>query len=395
MGYFANGYETHPELRRRIELTVSCADSKTLPRVADAGEVVSDGDDYVQIMHNGVKVKAGGYYGTWMAEIIERLKGVHEPQEELAFHLVVQRLASQTKDPTIVEVGAFWSYYSLWALHEMPNGRAILVEPDPNNLAVGERNFALNGRNGTFIQAAVGGQPSEPQPFMCESDGVTRDIPTVSLQSIVQQQGLERIDLLLVDVQGAELDFLSGGAAFLANHVRFALVSTHHHTISGDPLTHQQTLELLTSLGAHIIAEHTIGESVSGDGLIAVSFDERDRDLIAPISYGREGHTLYRHPMVDLAEQAAAHALSVAEFQSTLKARDHEIQLLQDQLKIAESQLRLSQDSIRDLQQESSNAQQQLHAVTSTRTWHLHERLTRSPLLKRATKALGLARRAQ
>lgn len=37
-------------------------------------------------MHNGVKVIAGGYYGSWMTEIIRLLQGHHEPQEERVFY---------------------------------------------------------------------------------------------------------------------------------------------------------------------------------------------------------------------------------------------------------------------------------------------------------------------
>ena len=71
------------------------------------------------------------------------------------------------------------------------------------------------------------------------------------------------------------------------------IVSTHHRAISGDALTHQRAVESLVAAGAHVLAEHSVSESFSGDGLIAVSFDDRDRDWTVPISFARAKDTLF------------------------------------------------------------------------------------------------------
>ncbi len=42
-----------------------------------------------------------------------------------------------------------------------------------------------------------------------------------------------------------------------------------------------------------MVAEHSISESYSGDGLVAVSFDERDRDLTVDLSHARSRQTLF------------------------------------------------------------------------------------------------------
>ena len=56
------------------------------------------------IMHNGVSVVAGGYYGEWMTGIIERLRGHHEPQEEVIFHEILKYLLPSA---TMLELGGF------------------------------------------------------------------------------------------------------------------------------------------------------------------------------------------------------------------------------------------------------------------------------------------------
>jgi hypothetical protein len=40
----------------------------------------------LQLIHEVTVVKADGYDGPWVTEIIRRLQGHHEPQEELLFH---------------------------------------------------------------------------------------------------------------------------------------------------------------------------------------------------------------------------------------------------------------------------------------------------------------------
>lgn len=287
----------------RVLLTVSCGDCDDLPKVAEAGEVVDRDGTAVQVMHNGVVVEAGGYFGPWMAEIIRCLRGHHEPQEELVFASVVERLvANGPAAPSVVELGAFWAYYALWALHELPQARVVALEPDPANLELGRRNFALNGRSGTFVHGVMGRDPGVVQQFELNGGSTTR-VQQYDLATLLAETGHSRVDLLLCDIQGGEA-FIFGQAADLlrAGAVRFVIISTHHHSISGDPLTHQTLLAKLRGLGAHVIAEHTVGESCSGDGLIAVSFDPADADLTVEISRVRQQDSLFGPLEADLAD---------------------------------------------------------------------------------------------
>jgi len=293
------------EIRGRVRLTTSCHDCDVLPKVEAAGQVVTreDGRE-VQVMHNGVVVEAGGYFGDWMAEIIRCLRGHHEPQEELAFARVLDRLADGADRPlTAIELGSFWAYYSLWFLDRFPDGRVVAMEPDPLNLELGKRNFELNGRTGTFVQGVIGPHPGETTDFASETDGRTHAVTQMSLETLMAEGGMDHVDLLLCDIQGGEQYFFTQAMDLLRRGaVRFAVVSTHHHSISGDPLTHQKVLELFRGLGAHIVVEHTVGESFSGDGLIVVSFDPAtDGDFVVETSMARQGDSLFGAVEYDLA----------------------------------------------------------------------------------------------
>lgn len=297
----------------RVQMTVRCHDCEEVPKVPDAGRVVTEPDGRrAQIMHNGVRVLADGYDGAWMTRLIELCRGHHEPQEERVFHEVVSRLPP---DATMVELGGYWLYYTLWFLRDAPGRRALSVEPDPAHIALGRANAALNGREVEVVQGFVGGDHGTVQAFHTQSSG-TLEIPCLAVPQLMAERGMERLDLLHCDVQGAELDVLrSCRALFEARRVDWVFVSTHHQIISGDPLTHQRCLDTLRRCGATIVAEHDVQESFSGDGLIVARFGELPADWPAALelSRNRAADSMFRNPLYDLA--AAQAQLGEAEAQ--------------------------------------------------------------------------------
>jgi FkbM family methyltransferase len=291
------------EMVRRVQMTISCRDTDAIPKVEGAGEVfVKDGRP-LQRMHNGVLIAEGCYYGPWMTEVIRSLRGHHEPQEESVFHAILQRVVATEDEPSMIELGSWWAYYSLWFAAEARRGRVVALEPDPTYLEIGRRNFALNDLEARFVHGAIGEGARAVAPFILERTGERARVPYHDLESLLELAGLERVSLLLADIQGAETSLLDRGRRALdAGRVRFLVLSTHHHSISGSPLTHQDARELLAALGAHVVAEHTVGESFSGDGLIAAAFDQRDRDLQVEVSRARYSESLFGELEPDLAE---------------------------------------------------------------------------------------------
>jgi FkbM family methyltransferase len=291
--------------RRRIELTVAVRDTDSIPKVPEAGAVILRDGERVQLMHNGVVVGEGWYHGAWMTEVIRRLRGHHEPQEELAFHTVLERIASDTEFPTMVELGSFWAYYSLWAKRRIPGTRLILLEPDQNNLEVGRKNLALNGMDAVIVPAAIGREHDRQVMLTWESDNQPHLTRQCSVDGLMREFRLERVDLLLCDVQGAETAMLDGAVQALAERrIRFLVLSTHHHSISGDPLTHQRCLRVLRDAGAHLVAEHSVSESCSGDGLIVAAMLPDDVNLGCEITIVRARDTLFGELEWDLARRA-------------------------------------------------------------------------------------------
>ena len=253
-------------------------------------------------MHNGLRVIAGGYHGPRMSEIIGRLRGHHEPQEEVIFHEILRHVGPSA---TMLELGGFWSYYSLWFLRGFDARRAIVLEPDPSHLAVGQANAALNrATNIEFMQGSVGAVSSGPRPFATETSGVVQ-IPEFSVSDILASRKMETLDILHCDTQGAETAVIASCEELLKSRkIRFGVFSTHAHQISGDPLTHQRCLAMVKDFGGQILAEHDVHESFSGDGLIAVYFGTDQLAWNAPrLSLNRYSNGIFRNPIYDLAEE--------------------------------------------------------------------------------------------
>lgn len=286
-----------------IALTTSCRDSDSIPKVPNAGgSIIVEGTE-CQIMHNGLRVVHGGYYGNTMAKIIEGLSGHHEPQEELVFHHILKFVPPRG---SIIELGCYWAYYALWFLKEVEGGRALGIEPDPHHIDVGKKNASLNNLPLDIRQGYIA-PPGSEGPFQTEYSGAV-NIPALSPAAIISEfVGDGILDILHCDTQGAEVYSIEDCYhLFESGKVRFALFSTHAMEITGSPLTHQSCLQMLKECGGRILAEHDVHESYSGDGLIAVYFG---KDCIEfpkiDMSYNRYGNSKFANPIIELARLKA------------------------------------------------------------------------------------------
>ena len=238
--------------RGRIDDVVSSPDNAFIKRVPDAGVI----KDFHITMHNGVKVCANGYYGSDILNMLIENKGVHEPQEERSFETIIRCLPEEC---TMLELGAYWGFYSLSLLEVQPKAICHLVEPNLENLTSGKINFELNGRKGHFLLAMVDEHPAV-KPCV------------ISVDSYCEEKSIDHLHVLHADIQGAELAMLKGAKDMLARHqVDYVFISTHsnelHETCSAELVKHEYV----------IIASADLEETFSYDGLIVAkraSLDE-------------------------------------------------------------------------------------------------------------------------
>ncbi len=238
-------------------------------------------------MHNGLEVLADGYCGEWMTNIIDRLGGHHEPQEELLFF---ELLKHARHDTSIIELGSYWAYYSCWYLKDVPGSRAICIEPNPQHLQIGKKNAEMNGFQDRieFKNAWVG----HKRDGVTEPREGTINLDCLSMDDVLAMAN-DEVELLHIDIQGAELDFLRS-MNIIGEKVRFLVLSTHHKSISGSSTTHRDCIQSILDLGGFIMDEHDIDESFSGDGLIVAGFHQNDRKIkLPPISRNISENSLF------------------------------------------------------------------------------------------------------
>ena len=175
-----------------------------------------------------------------------------------------------TPGMTFFDVGSHWGYYALLAAKAVGReGRSVAFEPEPGNLAFIRRNLSLNpGLNVIVEPLAVSDtegeavfRPSEKtdQGSIMEGSWVSAGAPfavqTVSLDHYLDDRGVDRVDVMKMDIEGAEVQAFEGMAEGLKagryGHIVLEWHGTLHEGLGDRPL---RALELLVSSGYELSA---------------------------------------------------------------------------------------------------------------------------------------------
>jgi FkbM family methyltransferase len=167
---------------------------------------------------------------------------------------VRQMLAFETNEraPRIIDCGANIGLASLYYARQYPHARLTAIEADPTLAAMCERNLARNGCTRFDVKAAAAWTVHGETEFICEGadsgmlaslgspvTGTARIVPTVRLRDYLD----DTVDLLKIDIEGAEWPVLEDCAGLLDN-VRALAIEVHEF----DP-THRQTGAIIELLG--------------------------------------------------------------------------------------------------------------------------------------------------
>lgn len=140
-------------------------------------------------------------------------------------------------DAVCLDVGANIGLYSLALSALAPRGRVFAFEPSPGSFEYLERNVEANGlANVESFQLALGDQADATVHFhdipfftagsftVDDDSFLTSEVlgssyfeaPATTLDSFVAEHGIERVDLVKIDVEGAELSVLDGAKETLS-----------------------------------------------------------------------------------------------------------------------------------------------------------------------------------
>ena len=246
-GSLLNNTDTKTKLHweSRIKLVKESSDNNKIKQVANAGTFNKDEN---LVMHNGLIIDPLSYYNFPMLELLFLNKGVHEPQEEFVFQEV---LANIPDGAVMLELGAYWSFYSMWFNAEVDSAKNYMIEPE--DIESGKTNFKLNKLNGDFTKAYISDNSNE----------TINKTPTVCVDDFIDEKNIEFLDILHSDIQGYEYKMLQGAENLLnKKQVGYIFISTHSNEI------HYQCMEHLKLKGYNLVCSYDMDESYSWDGLL-------------------------------------------------------------------------------------------------------------------------------
>ncbi len=149
----------------------------------------------------------------------DRLSQIVRHGDFVQMHAVCRYVAGIDR-PVILDVGAHHGAYAvvLGRLARQQNGKVIALEPNPESFEILKRNIRANNLEDTVFceQVAVMDCPGEAciefqgsQSFVTpEKQGNRVEITT--LEDVMLKYNENRADLLIIDVEGAELPVLKG-----------------------------------------------------------------------------------------------------------------------------------------------------------------------------------------
>ncbi len=143
----------------------------------------------------------------------------------------------------VVDVGAYTGDYTIFASRKVgPTGRVIAIEPDPNNARRLRRNLRGELDNVTVLEAAVWSAPGRMRfkfaecglqsgPVVCVDEtirGVEDTVEVTTLDELIKGLKLPRVDVLKMDIEGAEIEVLKGCRATLMTESVYVCVASYH-----------------------------------------------------------------------------------------------------------------------------------------------------------------------
>lgn len=191
------------------------------------------------------------------------LTGRYEPQETALLHRILR------PGMTFVDVGANWGYFTLLAFDAVgPSGRVVSVEADPRAVEALRANLDANGLDsGRVFAVAAADRPGRlsmqdyapgagelgnfglAQATTVTPGGRRFEISARPLDDVLDEAGVERVDLLKMDIEGAEASAIEGLARRLGEgRVTRILLELHEYHLRD---LGRSAAEVVSALSAH------------------------------------------------------------------------------------------------------------------------------------------------
>jgi FkbM family methyltransferase len=178
---------------------------------------------------DGIQYPVGVRVGTSDYVILQQIFAEHE----YAPLLKLRELS------LILDGGANVGYASIWFLNHFPSARVIAVEPDPANYQICRQNLAPYGQRVSVLNTALWSHPTglvrcrtgltmEAAAMVRKAAGGEKpDLMAVDIPSLIEMSREPVVDLLKLDIEGAESEVFRAGTQGWLRQVKNVVIEIH------------------------------------------------------------------------------------------------------------------------------------------------------------------------
>jgi FkbM family methyltransferase len=157
--------------------------------------------------------------------------------EIFAFHEYQFDVIPWSTIRTVVDCGAHVGGFAIW-MSNRSECQVLAIEPNPSTFPLLAENLTPLGDHARYLQVALAGQSGprtlHDQGFGAGSSYVRRSshakarvIEAITLDELLDRSGFETVDLLKMDIEGAEQEVFESVSTEALHRIRAAIIECH------------------------------------------------------------------------------------------------------------------------------------------------------------------------
>lgn len=185
-------------------------------------------------------------------------------------HINQQRCYKLKAGDIVIEAGAYVGYYTIKMANLVgPEGRIIAIEPVDENREIIVRNLAANHINNvTVLPYAIWNKKGTSEFHLTDRQKNSlladllgdrgpihsRSVPTNTIDNIVAELGIDYPELVIITINGAEIEALEGMSHLLDQHKSHLVVAAKYKR--GEEPIYRSVVALLEENGYQLTLDH-------------------------------------------------------------------------------------------------------------------------------------------
>lgn len=165
---------------------------------------------------------------------------------EIFHKSVYEQSWSPREGDIVVDIGAYVGMFTVKAA-KLVGDKALVVaiEPEPRNLAFLEHNVkTYNLNNVKIVRKAIGDKTTKTRLYLSGASACHTlsyrhknyiEVEADTLDNIISELGLDHVDFVKIDAEGAELEILKGAEKVLASSGIKLSIASYHDLPDGRP----------------------------------------------------------------------------------------------------------------------------------------------------------------